>query len=129
MVENDNAKILWDFMVQCDIKIEHRKPDIIVVDKRENVCKIIDVACPGDHRLNEKRNEKLNRYSDLRLEIARMWDIKTIIIPVIIGALGSIPEDIHKFLKLLDIKYYMNILQHTVLLGTANILRKVLAIQ
>ena len=77
MVENDSAKILWDFMVQCDIKIEHRKPDIIVIEKQKRICKIIDVACPGDHRLVEKGNEKLRRYSDLRLEIARVWDIKT----------------------------------------------------
>ena len=129
VIENDRAKILWDFMVQCDIQIEHRKPDIIVIDKEKKICKVIDVACPGDHRLVEKRNEKMNRYSDLRLEIARMWDIKTIVVPIIIGALGSIPKDIHKFLKLLDIEYDLNILQHSVLLGTANILRKVLAMQ
>ena len=128
-IENDRAKILWDFMVQCDIQIEHRKPDIIVIDKKDKMCKIIDVACPGDHNLVEKRNEKMNRYADLRLEIARMWNIKTIVVPIIIGALGSIPKDIHKFLKLLDIDYDLNILQLSVLLGTANILRKVLAMQ
>ena len=128
-MENDEVNILWDFMVQCDIHIEHRKPDIIVVDKKKRVCKIIDEACPGDHRLVEKRTEKMNRYSYLRLEIARMWNIKTIVVPIIIGALGSIPRDIHKFLELLDINHDLNIIQHSVLLGTANILRKVLAMQ
>ena len=27
VIENERAKILWDFMIQCDHQIEHRKPD------------------------------------------------------------------------------------------------------
>ena len=122
-MENDSVKLLWDFMVQCDIPIEHRKPDIIVIDKSQKLCIIIDVACPCDYNLIEKKNDKLNRFSDLRLQIARMWDVKAIII----GALGSVPKDIHHYLKLLDIDFNLSILQQSVLLGTAHILRKVLA--
>ena len=122
-MENDSVKLLWDFMVQCDIPIEHRKPDIIVIDKSQKLCIIIDVACPCDYNLIEKKNDKLNRYSDLRLQIARMWDVKAIII----GALGSVPKDIHHYLKLLDIDFNLSILQQSVLLGTAHILRNVLA--
>ena len=124
--ENEKVKILWDFMVQCDVKIEHRKPDILV-DKETKECKIIDVACPGDHNLVAKRNEKLFRYSDLRLEIARLWNMKTVIVPIIIGALGS-PKDSHHYLKQLGITYDLSELQQSVLLGSAHILRKVLAI-
>ena len=127
VMENEDVKLLWDFMVQCDIPILHRKPDIIVVDKKTNECKIIDVACPGDHNLVAKRNEKLNRYSDLRIEIARLWNKKNTVVPIIIGALGSIPKDIHFHLKQLGIEYNLDILQHAVLLGTSHILRKVLA--
>ena len=42
-----------------------------------------------------KRNEKLDNYSELRLEIARMWDKETLVVPIIIGALGSIPNDLN----------------------------------
>ena len=35
VVESENFKILWDFTVQCDRKIEARRPDIVFVDKKE----------------------------------------------------------------------------------------------
>ena len=50
-LENDKAKILWDFLFQTDRRIEHRKPDIVVLDKTKNTCLIVDVAIPGDHRI------------------------------------------------------------------------------
>ena len=127
VIQNEDVKILWDFMIQCDRVIEHRKPDIVVIEKKTNKCLIIDVANPGDHNLEKKKAEKLDNYAELRVEVARMWNKDTVVIPVIIGALGSIPKDLNMFLDKLDIKYELDILQHSVLLGTANILRKVLA--
>ena len=64
-------------MIQCDREIHHRKPDIVLVDKVNNECMIIDVACPGDHNLVKKKFEKLNNYSELRVEVARLWNKKT----------------------------------------------------
>ena len=58
-----------------------------------------------------------------------MWDKETLIVPIIIGALGSIPNDLECNLKNLDISYNVETLQKSVLLGTANILRKVLSIK
>ena len=97
------------------------------MEKNTNKCLIIDVACPVDNNLILKRNEKLDNYSELRLEIARMWGKETLIVPIIIGALGSIPNDLEYNLKKLDISYNVETLQKSVLLGTANILTKVLS--
>ena len=129
VVENERVKILWDFNIQTDREIKHRRPDIVVVNKEKNECTIIDVANPGDHNLAQKKFEKLDNYSELRLEVARMWNKKTVVVPIIIGALGSVPKDLQSYLKQLDIPHDLNILQHSVLLGTANILRKVLSIE
>ena len=74
-----------------DRKIKRRRPDIVVMEKSTKKCLIINVACPVDNNLILERNEKLDIYSELRLEIARMWDKETLIVPIIIGALGSIP--------------------------------------
>ena len=129
VIENDIIKILWDVCIQVDRQIEHRRPDIVVMEKITNKCLIIDVACPVDNNLILKRNEKLDN-SELRLEIARMW-VKGALgsIPIIIGALGSIPNDLERDLKKLDTSYNVETLQKSVLLGTANILRKVLSIK
>ena len=45
---------LWDFTVQCDRKIEVRRPDIVFIDKKEGKVVIIDVAIPGDVRVKER---------------------------------------------------------------------------
>ena len=45
---------LWDFIVQCDRKIEVRRPDIVYIDKKERNVVIIDVAIPGDVRVKER---------------------------------------------------------------------------
>ena len=58
-----------------------------------------------------------------------MWDKETLIVPIIIEALGSIPKDLECNLKKLGISYNAETLQKSVLLGTAKILRKVLSIE
>ena len=50
VVENEEVKILWDVMIQCDRQIKGRKPDIAIVNKNERICAIIDIAIPGDIR-------------------------------------------------------------------------------
>ena len=34
-LENDEVKILWDFIIQTEQQIEHNRPDITIIDKRE----------------------------------------------------------------------------------------------
>ena len=42
VAENDSCKLLWDFNVQTDHIIHARRPDVILIDKEKNECKIID---------------------------------------------------------------------------------------
>ena len=127
VVENDEVKLLWDMKIQTDIKIEHSKPDIVVFEKKSRKCLLIDVACPFDTRVAEKEREKLDRYDDLKREIKRLWSCKSVaIVPIIIGALGTIHENFNSRLKMLDLAVGVNILQKACLLGSAKILRKVL---
>ena len=65
-----------------DRQIEHRRPDIVVMEKNTKKCLMIDVTCPVNNNLILKRNEKLDNYSELRLEIARTWGKETLIVPV-----------------------------------------------
>ena len=75
-----------------------------------------------------KRNEKLDTSSEIQLEIARMWEKETLIVPITIGALESIPNDLECNLKKLGISHNAGTSQKFVLLRTVNILRKVISI-
>jgi len=50
------------------------------------------------------------------------------VVPIVIGALGSIPLDLSKWLKHLNLGESLITLQKTALLGTASILRRYLGI-
>ena len=54
IIENDKVKVLWDFRIQTDHQIEHNRPDVVVLDKIERSCYVIDIACPFDTRVLEK---------------------------------------------------------------------------
>ena len=53
VVENDSCKMLWDVTIQTDHVIEARRPDMVVIDKIKNECKIIDFALIFDSRIEE----------------------------------------------------------------------------
>lgn len=128
VMENERVKILWDFNIHTDRLIEARRPDIVVVDKLNSETTLIDIAVPGDFRVQEKETEKLAKYQDLAIELNRMWKTKTKVIPIVVGALGASFRIIDWMALLgVEIKNY-TLIQQTALLGSANILRKVLSI-
>jgi hypothetical protein len=87
---------------------------------------LIDVAISGDRNVIKKEAEKILKYKDLRIEIQRMWNVKARVIPVIIGATGTISKSLRKYVKSIPGKHEVRELQKTAILGTAHILRKVL---
>ena len=54
VLENDSHKLLWDFNIQTDHLIPARRPDLIIINKRKRISKIVDFAVPADHRINLK---------------------------------------------------------------------------
>ena len=57
-VENEEIKVQWDINVQCDNLIEARRPDLIVIDKKEQKGIIIDITVPADVRVEVVEIEK-----------------------------------------------------------------------
>ena len=70
--------------------------------------------------------EKILKYKDLTIEIQRMWNVKTRVIPVIIGATGTISKSFRKYVSDVPGNHDVKELQKTAILGTAHILREVL---
>jgi hypothetical protein len=87
---------------------------------------LIDVAISGDRNVILKKVEKILKYKDLTLEIQHMWNVKTRVIPVIIGATGTISKSFRKHVSNIPGHHDVKELQKTAILGTAHILREVL---
>ena len=108
--------------------IEAGRPDIVVVDKAKKETMIIDVAIPGDTRVCDKEREKIEKYSWLKDEIARLWQMKKVVgIPIVVGALGTITTKFEKYIESLGIEIRIEHVRKSALLGTARIIRKVLS--
>ena len=87
---------------------------------------LIDVAIVGDRNVIKKEAEKILKYKDLTIEIQRMWYVKTKVIPVTIGATGTISKSFRKYVSNIPGNYQVKELRKIAILGTAHILRKVL---
>ena len=59
------VKFLWDMNIQTDHVIEHRLPDIVVIEKDNKMALLIDITVPGDTRVEKKEQEKTDKYHDL----------------------------------------------------------------
>ena len=57
-LENATHELLWDFNIQTDHLIQSRRPDLIIINKRKRICKIVDFADPADHRINLKEMKR-----------------------------------------------------------------------
>ena len=126
IIGNDSHKVLWDFNIQTDHLIPARRPDLIIINKRKRICKIVDFAVRAEHRINLKESEKKDKYLDLARELKKPWNMKVTIVPIVIGALGTVTKGLLKGLEDLEVGGRVETIETTVLLRTARILRRVL---
>jgi len=87
---------------------------------------LIDVAISGERNVIKKEAEKIIKYKDFTIEIQLMWNVKTKVIPVIIGSTGTLSKPFRKYVCNIPGNHEVKELQKTAILGTAHILRKVL---
>ena len=126
VLESDLCKILWDFSIQTDKKMNHNRPDITVTDKVNKTCLIIDPSCPFDPRILVKEEEKSSNYDEHEYELAQIWSMKKVtIVPIVIGALGTVTERIDSWIEQIGIDCLVALLRKGFLLGSAKIVRKV----
>ena len=71
VLENDIHKLQWDFVIHTDHLISARRPDLIIINKKKKICKIVDFAVPANHRIKLKECEKRDKYLDLARELKK----------------------------------------------------------
>jgi hypothetical protein len=83
------ARTLWYQQVQTDRTISNNKLEIVILDNEQ----------------------------DLIIEIQHMWHVKTKVIPVTVGATGTISECFRKYMSSVPAKHEIKDLQKTVMFG------------
>jgi hypothetical protein len=91
---------LWNQAVHTDREVTANRPDIITKNKKEKTCTPIDVAILADRYVMPKEAEKKLKYKSSGIEIQRVWNLKCMVIPVIIGATGMVTKRLRKIWKL-----------------------------
>ena len=92
VLENDSHKLLWDFNIQMDHLIPARKPDLIIINKKKENLQNCRLCCSSGPQNKPEENEKKDKYLDLARELKKLWNMKVMIVPIVIGALGTITK-------------------------------------
>ena len=90
---------MWNQAVHTDREVTANRPDIIIKNKIEKACTLIDMTIPADRNVVQKEVEKKLKYKSFCIEIQRMWRLKWTIIPVITGATGIVTRSLKKNLE------------------------------
>ena len=86
-------EIKVDQIIPTIERIKERRPDLVVIHKRERTIYIADVACCWEPKLLERKREKRAKYQNLKADLARQYQDKAFkvhVIPVVIGDLGIV---------------------------------------
>ena len=123
----------WD---KNNLQILARRPDLVKVNKKKKKKKrkkkmkrtyqIVDFAVFADHRVKLKESEKSCLYIDLGLRTEKLWNMKGTVIPIVIGALGTVTKALIQRLDDLEIREQVETIRTTTLTRSARILRRVL---
>ena len=105
-----NANIL--FLEECEKIVKRRDAKVGIIT--------------ADHRIKLNECEKRDKYLDLARELKKLWNMKVTIIPIVIGAFGTVTKGLLKGLEDLEVSGRVETIQTTALLKTARILRRVL---
>ena len=122
---NDSVTIPWDMPIHTDRTIAVNRPDIVLKNKKDKTCLLIDMTVSLDTNASVKPTQKFTKYKDLEIEV----ELKTTTVPVVMGALGTIKKDMENCSNKIPGNINIHELQKITLLSTAHLLRWVLSIK
>ena len=87
---------LWNQIMHSNRPVHNSQPDIKISDNKQGTCMSIYVAIPADRNVIRKEAEKIVKYKDLTVQIHSTWNVTTKVMPVIIGATGTISKPLRQ---------------------------------
>ena len=118
------------YKILRDHQISDRKPDPVIINKKlkeknERTCRIVEFAIPADYSVKIKESEKSDKYLDLARELRKLLNMRVTVIPIVIGAFGTVSQDMERELKELKTGGRIETIHTTALLRSAKIPRTI----
>ena len=122
VLENEKCKFFRVIIIQNKKEIEAKET------RPRCVKRIEGTRIPGDQNNNMKKREKMKKYRALKIKLQKLWNVRTDVVLVFIGATRTISEKLEKYLRSTDIPNDILSLQRTTLFGAGFILGRVFGI-
>ena len=87
VLENETHKLIWDFDIQTDHLISAWQPDLVIINKKKRTCRTAVLA-------NHWVKSKVKRRISTSTLLGNWKTVEESIIPIVIGALGTIAKRI-----------------------------------
>ena len=129
VINTPTKEIWWDKPLQTPNKIEHNRPDIVIWDRNRTTCTIVEVGVPLDFNIASRQRNKADKYMPLISELQQMYPgFKYQVAPIILGALGTVPNRLKEELLKLNIaedqvRNVIKKLQKTAIIGSIKIMK------
>ena len=100
------SAIIWVQVtgIQTDPLISARQSDLIIINKKERTCKIVDFAVLADHWVKLKECKKWDKYLDLVRELKKLWIMKVAVILIVSCAFVIVTKRLIQGLEGLEIR-------------------------
>ena len=83
--------------IVMDRKVDHNRPDIVLIDKQQKRAHIIDITSPLMVNLSKTEVEKVSKYENLAIEIKHIWELNKLqVTPFIISGEAVISKQLKK---------------------------------
>ena len=127
-IAKDGDHEYWrNVSIKTPAKVRHNKLELLIWNLLEKHCNVIEISCPADVNVTKKTQEKKDNYGPLMRMLQLMYpDYTFTFIPVIIGALCTIPKDLATNIKKLgfakkEMKQIVQRMQQKSIIGTVKI--------
>ncbi len=73
VITTERYKVLIDQTIPTNRQIKERRPDVVLIDRRDSKIKVCDVACAWEPLVLEREREKKLKYRELAADLAGQW--------------------------------------------------------
>ena len=120
VIHVNGTTFMWDVPAITDRTVLANRSD-----RKEKTRLLIDITTPDESNVNTKETEQLNKCKDLEIEASRMWKVRTKIVPVTNGALGTMNKGLDQNPQSFPAQPSAIELQKITLMSTAHCICKV----